>query len=48
MGRKRLPPEEKKVNIKLSVSKELVDILKQNNVNISQLFEELVRNYLKK
>jgi post-segregation antitoxin (ccd killing protein) len=48
MGRKRLPEEERKLNIKLTVKSEFVKILKAQNVNISALFEEFVKNYLKK
>ena len=48
MGRKRLPEDEKKLNIKLTVKSDFIKILKEKNVNISQLFEEFVKNYLKK
>lgn len=48
MGRKRVSPDEKRIAIKLSIQKKLLDELKAKNVNISQLFEEFVRNYLKK
>jgi post-segregation antitoxin (ccd killing protein) len=48
MGRKRLPEEQKKVNIKLTVKTDFVKILKEKDVNISKLFEEFVKNYLNK
>lgn len=46
MGRKRVPEDEKRIGLKLSVKKKYVEELKQLNVNISQLFEEFVKNYL--
>jgi hypothetical protein len=46
MGRKRLPPEEKRVGIKLSIKKKYVDELKVKKVNISLLFEEFVKKFL--
>jgi post-segregation antitoxin (ccd killing protein) len=48
MGRKRLPEEQKKVNIKLTVKTDFVKMLKEKDVNISKLFEEFVKNYLNK
>lgn len=48
MGRKRMNEDDKKIPIKLSISKKLIDELKQNNVNISQLFEQYVKTYLKR
>lgn len=48
MGRKRMNDEDKKIPIKLSISKKFVDELKYKNVNISQLFEEFVKTYLKR
>jgi hypothetical protein len=47
MGRKRLDEKEKKVDIKLKIKKKYVDILKEKKVNVSQLFEEFVKSYLK-
>lgn len=37
---------DKKISIKLSISKKYVDELKAKNINISQLFEEFVKTYL--
>jgi post-segregation antitoxin (ccd killing protein) len=48
MGRKRVPEEEKKIDLKLSVKTKYVKELKERNINISQLFEEFVKNYLKR
>lgn len=48
MGRKRLDPDKKRIKLTLSVPKNLVDTLKQENINISQLFENLVKDYLKR
>lgn len=48
MGRKRMNEDDKKIPIKLSISKKFVDELKQQNVNISHLFEEFVKTYLKR
>lgn len=47
MGRRRLPEDKKKVNLHLSISKELVDQLKENDINISKVAEELLQEYLK-
>lgn len=46
MGRKRLEPEEKKIQVKLSIKKKYVEELRAKNINISQLFEEFVKKYL--
>ena len=48
MGRKRMPEDEKKISVKLSITKKLIDELKAKDVNISQLFEHFVKDYLKK
>ncbi len=48
MGRKRLPEDEKKIALKLTIKKKYLDELKQREVNISQLFENFVIDYLKK
>lgn len=48
MGRQRLPEDEKKIALKLTIKKKYLDELKQRNVNISQLFENFVIDYLKK
>ena len=46
MGRKRLSEDEKKIPLKLSIQKKLVDELKERDINISQLFEEFVKKHL--
>lgn len=48
MGRKRLPEEEKRIDLKLSIKKKYVDELREQNINISQLFEQFVKTYLKR
>jgi len=48
MGRKRLDENEKRISLKLSIKKKYIDELKQKEVNISQLFEEFVKNYLRR
>lgn len=48
MGRNRLESDEKKISIRLTVKKKYIDKLKQQNVNISQLFEQFVEEFLKK
>lgn len=47
MGRKRLEESEKKVNVKLCIKKEYLDILKDQNINISKLLEEKIEEFLK-
>ncbi|CRK83415.1 type II toxin-antitoxin system CcdA family antitoxin [Neobacillus massiliamazoniensis] len=47
MGRKRLPETKKKININLSITKEIVDQLKEKEVNISAIVEEYLLGYLK-
>lgn len=46
MGRKRLPEEEKRIAIKLSIKKKYVDELKQRGINISHIFEDFVKKFL--
>ena len=48
MGRKRVDPKEKRIGLKLSVKRKYVDELKERNINISQLFEQFVEEYLKR
>lgn len=48
MGRKRIETDDKKIPIKLSISKKYVDELKAKNINISQIVEEFVKTYLKR
>jgi hypothetical protein len=48
MGRHRLPEEKKKVDVHLTITKEVVDKLKEKEVNISQIVEEMLLDYLKK
>ena len=47
MGRLRLGEDDKKVSLKISVKKKYVDELKSRGINISRLFEEFVKKYLK-
>lgn len=47
MANIRLPEEEKKISVKLSVKKKYVDELKAKNVNMSILFEEKIIEFLK-
>jgi hypothetical protein len=46
MGRKRIDSNEKRISLKLSIKKKYVDELKEKNINISQLFEQFVKDYL--
>jgi post-segregation antitoxin (ccd killing protein) len=46
MGRKRLPEDDKRITLHLSIKKKYVDELKSRGVNISRLFEEFVQNLL--
>jgi post-segregation antitoxin (ccd killing protein) len=46
MGRKRIESNEKRIALKLSIKKKYVDLLKEKGINISQLFEEFVKDYL--
>lgn len=48
MGRKRLPPDEKKIKISIGIKKKYLDQLRLKHNNISQLIEKLVENYLKR
>lgn len=48
MGRKRMNPDEKKVDIKLTISKKIIDEIRSKSINVSGLVEELLKNYLKK
>ena len=48
MGRKRVNDLDKKIPIKLSISKKYILELKSRDINISQLFEEFVKTYLKR
>ena len=48
MGRKRVPEDEKRIAVKLSIKKKYLDELKTKKINISALFEEFVKNYLNK
>ena len=47
MGRKRLPEQEKRIGLKITIKKKYVDQLKESGVNISHLIEEFVKNFLK-
>lgn len=47
MGRNRLPEELKKTDLKLSITREIVDQLKEKEVNISGIVENYLREYLK-
>lgn len=48
MGRKRVPEQEKRIAVKLSIKKKYLDELKTKDINISALFEEFVKKYLNK
>jgi post-segregation antitoxin (ccd killing protein) len=48
MGRKRIESNEKRISLKLSIKKKYVDELKEKEINISQLFEQFVKDYLKR
>lgn len=48
MGRKRVDPEEKRIRLTITLPKKLVDILKEKDINISRLIEQLLKNYLKR
>lgn len=48
LGRKRLEEMEKKVALKLSIKKEYVDELKKRKINISELVNNYIKDYLKK
>jgi post-segregation antitoxin (ccd killing protein) len=48
MGRKRIESDEKRISLKLSIKKKYVDELKEKEINISQLFEQFVKDYLKR
>lgn len=48
MGRKRIPEDEKKIGVKLTITKKYLDELKAKDLNISKLFEEFVKDYLNK
>jgi post-segregation antitoxin (ccd killing protein) len=47
MGRHRLPEEKKKITLHLTITKEVVDQLKEREVNISQLVEDFKNIYKK-
>lgn len=40
MGRKRLPMQEKKVRVSVSIKQKYVDLLKEKGVNLSKIIEE--------
>jgi len=48
VGRKRIDENDKKIRVSISIKKALMDELREKNINISQLIEELVKNYLKR
>lgn len=47
MGRKRLPENKKKSPLKLSIKKEIIDDLKRKDINISEIVQEFLQNYIK-
>lgn len=47
MGNKLVPDDEKKTGIKLSIRKKDIEELKERNVNISELAQNCIDNYLK-
>lgn len=46
MGRKRIDPADKKIVLPISIKKKYVDKLREKHDNISQIVEELVKQYL--
>jgi post-segregation antitoxin (ccd killing protein) len=48
MGRKPIDKGEKKVPLSVSIKQKYVEELRKRNVNVSQIIEEFVKNYLKK
>lgn len=46
MGRKPLPPELKRTTLHITLPKHLIDKLKEKNINISQLIEIVITDYL--
>ena len=48
MGRKRVEQVDKRIRLTLTVQRKIVEELKEKNVNISRLFEEFAKNYLKR
>jgi post-segregation antitoxin (ccd killing protein) len=46
MGRKRLPPELKRATLHITLPKQLIDKLKEKNINISHLIEIIISDYL--
>jgi post-segregation antitoxin (ccd killing protein) len=46
MGRKRIDQNEKKIVVSLSIKKKYIDELKDRGVNVSNLVEDLIKNYL--
>lgn len=47
MGRKRIDENEKKVRFSISIKKKNLDVLKSKEINISNLIETLIENWLK-
>jgi post-segregation antitoxin (ccd killing protein) len=47
MGRHRLPEEKKKGNVKLTITKEILDQAKELNLNISKIAEDALIKHLK-
>jgi hypothetical protein len=48
MANIRLPEDEKRVKVSLAIKKKYRDELKEKKVNMSQLFEEKIVEFLKK
>ena len=50
-GRKKMKPEDKRVNVTLSVSpdvRKLITVLQEDGINISREFGNMITNYCKK
>lgn len=47
MGRKRIDENEKKTKISVGIKKKYIDELREKEINISELINELIGKYLK-
>lgn len=48
MGRKRLDESDKKIRVNLSIKKKYLDEIKAKNINLSELVENFIKDYLKR
>lgn len=46
MGRKRIDEKEKKIPVTIGIKKKYLDILKDRNINISELINKFLEKYL--